>query len=111
MIIEEITEEVQSSSSKDQGSPSECSALQPQETNGGVPLTNSESLQTLKDDPESIRFVTLTMKFSKSFLFQAVNMSTTLLKASCFILTLFPSYFLFPLLSQHFSSHRMDIVD
>lgn len=52
VIIEEITEEVQASSSRDfQGSPSERSASRPQQTNSGVPL------QALKDDPESIRFI------------------------------------------------------
>lgn len=66
LVIEEITEEVETVSSDKHGSSStEYSVTQPRETSGfsksqnetkgGSLTTNTERLQTLKDDPETIR--------------------------------------------------------
>lgn len=61
LVIEEITEEVQSSlpgnhdisSSEDPTSAPEVA----RETSSRVPSSNTESIQALRDDPESIRFI------------------------------------------------------
>ncbi|KAL1825705.1 hypothetical protein ACET3Z_012483 [Daucus carota] len=59
LVIEEITEEVQSSLSGDHDiSSAEDSASAPKgprETSRRIPSSNTESIQALKDDPESIR--------------------------------------------------------
>ncbi|KAK1354503.1 Outer envelope protein 61 [Heracleum sosnowskyi] len=59
LVIEEITEEVQSSVPGDHdisGSEYPTSAPQgPRETSSRVPSSNTESIQALRDDPESIR--------------------------------------------------------
>uniref|UniRef100_A0A5B7AIE3 Putative outer envelope protein 61 n=1 Tax=Davidia involucrata TaxID=16924 RepID=A0A5B7AIE3_DAVIN len=66
LVIEEITEEVETVSAENwERSSTEYSVSQPQETsscsksqteiNSGAPSTNSECLQALKDDPETIR--------------------------------------------------------
>lgn len=65
VVIEEITEEEEAPSNKFERSRTESSVSQSQESNGynkreteisnGVPSTNSDYLQALKDDPESIR--------------------------------------------------------
>lgn len=59
LVIEEITEEVQSSLPGDHDiSSSEHSTSEPQgprETSSKVPSSNTESIQAIRDDPESIR--------------------------------------------------------
>ncbi|XP_057954511.1 outer envelope protein 61 [Malania oleifera] len=66
LIIEEITEEMPSvSSENNENSSTEYSVMQPRESSGcsmshsetdsGGPTTNSEYLQALKDDPETVR--------------------------------------------------------
>lgn len=73
LVIEEITEEVGTVSSGNHESSSGGYAVtQPQErtdfsqsksrANGGGLTTNPDSFQGLKDDPETIRFVTTTRK-------------------------------------------------
>lgn len=68
MVIEELTEEEPPVSSETtDGQAAESVASQPREAIsppksqseilGGPPLSNSESLEALKNDPESIRFV------------------------------------------------------
>ncbi|KAM7522923.1 hypothetical protein LguiA_012825 [Lonicera macranthoides] len=66
VVIEEITEEVEAPSGNRKSAPAEYSVSQPQEingqnksqrptTSGGPSAANTEYLQALKDDPESIR--------------------------------------------------------
>lgn len=73
LVIEEISEEVGTTSSGNHESSSGGYAVtQPQErtnfsqsksnTNSGGLTTNPDSFQGLKDDPEAIRFVTTTRK-------------------------------------------------
>lgn len=78
VVIEEITEEVSSTSSANlQSSSTEYSLKKPRESTGfsksenrkmvGDVMTNTESLQALKDDPEALRFIFIISKFSVRF--------------------------------------------
>lgn len=77
MVIEEITEEVETTSSQKLGASAECSASQPQQTvdapnhqsrANGRGSTNSGSLHALKDDPEAIRLFHIHLKVSLLFI-------------------------------------------
>lgn len=80
LVIEEITEEVETLGSGIQNSSyMEYSGVQPRENgnssksqtavnNGGI-TTNLESLQALKDDPEAIRFVCVHKRVISCFVY------------------------------------------